>query len=70
MDYAKIPQDQLLVIEDVVLNRRKGAAEDLIEMATAIKEKADAAKAAAKAGGWHPRNLPLRNGARTRWKAD
>ncbi len=50
MDYHKIPADQLEVIEDVVLNRRKGAAEDLIEMATAIKEKADAAKAAAKAG--------------------
>ena len=55
MDYAKIPQDQLQVIEDVVLNRRKGAAEDLIEMATAIKEKADAAKAAAKAGGVAPK---------------
>ena len=55
MDYAKIPQDQLQVIEDVVLNRRKGAAEDLIEMATAIKERADAAKAAAKAGGVAPK---------------
>ena len=54
VDYAKIPQNQLLVIEDVVLNRRKGASEDLIEMATAIKEKADAAKAAAKAGGVAP----------------
>ena len=54
MDYAKIPQNQLQVIEDVVLNRRKGASEDLIEMATAIKEKADAAKAAAKAGGVVP----------------
>ena len=51
MDYSKIPQEQLQVIEDVVLNRRKGAYEDLIEMATEIKEKADAAKAAAKAGG-------------------
>ena len=54
MDYHKIPADQLEVIEDVVLNRRKGAAEDLIEMATAIKEKADAAKAAAKAGTGTP----------------
>ena len=54
MDYSKIPQEQLQVIEDVVLNRRKGAAEDLIEMATEIKEKADAAKAAAKAGGVVP----------------
>ncbi len=55
MDYNKIPKDQLQVIEDVVLNRRKGAAEDLIEMATEIKEKADAAKAAAKAGGVAPK---------------
>ena len=50
-DYAKIPAGQLQVIEDVVLNRRKGAAEDLIELAGEIKEKMDAAKAAAKAGG-------------------
>ena len=55
MDYRKIPQDQLQVIEDVVLNRRKGASEDLIEMASAIKEKADAEKAAAKAGGVAPK---------------
>ena len=55
MDYAKIPQEQLQIIEDVVLNRRKGAADDLIEMATAIKEKADAAKAEAKANGATPK---------------
>ena len=51
MDYNKIPKDQLKLIEDVVLNRRKGAADDLIELAAEIKAKADAAKAAAKAGG-------------------
>lgn len=50
MDYHKIPKEQLDIIEDVVLNRRKGAYEDLIELAAEIKEKADAAKAA-KAGG-------------------
>ncbi len=50
MDYAKLPKDQLELLEDVVLNRRKGAADDLIELAAEIKEKADAAKAAAKAG--------------------
>ncbi len=55
MDYSKLPKDQLQLIEDVVLNRRKGASEELIEMATAIKEKADAAKAAAKAGGVAPK---------------
>ncbi len=55
MDYSKLPKDQLQLIEDVVLNRRKGAAEELIEMATTLKEKADAAKAAAKAGGVAPK---------------
>ena len=55
MDYDKLPKDQLQLIEDVVLNRRKGAAEDLIELAAEIKEKADAAKAAAKAGGVAPK---------------
>ncbi len=55
MDYSKLPKDQLQLIEDVVLNRRNGAAEELIEMATAIKEKADAAKAAAMAGGVAPK---------------
>ncbi len=45
--YDDIPADQLVVIEDVVLNRRKGAAEDLIELAQRIKEEQDARKAAA-----------------------
>jgi len=36
--YADIPQDQLDVIEDVVLNRKKGAAEVLIELAGKIME--------------------------------
>lgn len=45
MDYNKIPKEQLELIEDVVLNRRKGAADELIELAAEIKEKADAAKA-------------------------
>ena len=31
--YSDIPQDQLTVIEDVILNRRKGAAEALTELA-------------------------------------
>lgn len=51
MDYHKIPKEQLDIIEDVVLNRRKGAYEDLIELAADIKEKADAAKAAKATGG-------------------
>ena len=55
MDYDKLPKDQLKLIEDVVLNRRKGAADELIELAAEIKEKADAAKAAAKAGGVAPK---------------
>ena len=35
--YSDIPQQQLDIIEDVVLNRRKGAADDLIELANNIK---------------------------------
>ena len=34
--YADIPAEELEVIEDVVLNRRKGASEDLIELAGKI----------------------------------
>lgn len=49
--YDDIPADQLSVIEDVVLNRRKGAAEDLIELAQRIKEEQDARKAAADGQG-------------------
>lgn len=45
--YDDIPAEQLKVIEDVVLNRRKGAAEELIELAQRIKEEQDARKAAA-----------------------
>ena len=36
--YADIPKDQLEVIEDVVLNRRPGASEQLIELAGKILE--------------------------------
>lgn len=42
--YEDIPKDQLTIIEDVVLNRRKGAAEDLIDLAGKIKAEQDAAK--------------------------
>lgn len=55
MDYNKIPEEQLQLIEDVVLNRRKGAADELIELAAEIKAQADAAKVAAKAGGVAPK---------------
>ena len=63
MDYDKIPKEQLELIEDVVLNRRKGAADDLIELAAEIKAKADAAKAAAKAGG-----APVKKPAAPEWR--
>jgi 5-methyltetrahydrofolate--homocysteine methyltransferase len=36
--YADIPQDQLEIIEDVVLNRRTGASEQLIDLAGKILE--------------------------------
>ncbi len=55
MDYNKIPKEQLELLEDVVLNRRKGAADELIELAAEIKAQADAAKEAAKAGGVAPK---------------
>ncbi|MBQ9636902.1 MAG: methionine synthase [Prevotella sp.] len=42
--YEDIPTEQLTVIEDVVLNRRKGAAEDLIELANRILAEKDAEK--------------------------
>ena len=40
--YADIPQDQLDVIEDVILNRRKGAAEALTELANRLMEAGEA----------------------------
>lgn len=49
--YDDIPKDQLRIIEDVVLNRRKGASEELIDLATKIKEEADARKAQAAGSG-------------------
>lgn len=48
--YNDIPAEQLVVLEDVVLNRRKGAAEDLIELANRLKAEADAKKTAAASG--------------------
>ena len=42
--YSDIPAEQLEIIEDVVLNRRPGAAERLTELAAEIKAKTDAAK--------------------------
>lgn len=49
--YADIPKEQLEVIEDVVLNRKPGAAEQLVELAAQIKAEADAAKAEGTAVG-------------------
>ena len=43
--YADIPADRLRIIEDVVLNRKPGAAEELIELAGRIKVEAEEAKA-------------------------
>ncbi len=48
-----------------MLNRRKGAADELIELATEIKEQADAAKAAAKAGG-----APVAKPAAPEWRKE
>lgn len=48
--YADIPEEYLEIIEDVVLNRRPGASESLIECANKIKHEQDAAKAAVDGG--------------------
>jgi 5-methyltetrahydrofolate--homocysteine methyltransferase len=42
--YSDIPDDQLEVIEDVVLNRKKGAAERLIEVAGEISKREESSK--------------------------
>jgi len=44
--YADIPKEHLEIIEDVVLNRKTGASECLIELANKIKEEQEADKAA------------------------
>ena len=41
--YTDIPSEQLEIIEDVVLNRKKGAAEALITLSEKLKAEADAA---------------------------
>jgi len=60
--YADIPQDQLEVIEDVVLNRKKGASEVLIELAGKILEEELAKK---EAGGATSENTPFQDRAQT-----
>ena len=49
--YSDIPEDHLKIIEDVILNRRKGASEDLIDLAEQVKAEQEARKAAAQNGG-------------------
>lgn len=60
--YADIPLDQLEVIEDVVLNRKKGASEVLIELAGKILEEELAKK---EAGGATSENTPFQDRAQT-----
>ena len=43
--YQDIPQEQLQVIEDVILNRHPGASACLVELANRLKEQEEAAKA-------------------------
>ena len=60
--YADIPAEELEVIEDVVLNRRKGASEDLIELAGKILAEELAKKeAGGSAGETGSENLELRS---------
>ena len=60
--YADIPQDQLEVIEDVVLNRKKGASEVLIELAGKILEEELAKK---EQGGTSSDTTPFQDRALT-----
>ena len=60
--YQDIPEDHLRIIEDVVLCRRKGAAEDLIELAARLKQEQDALKA----GG----ALPSANVQQEAWRKE
>ncbi|ETD21337.1 MULTISPECIES: methionine synthase [Prevotellaceae] len=43
--YTDIPEEHLQILEDVVLNRRKNASEDLIELADRLKKEAEEASA-------------------------
>ena len=60
--YADIPEDQLEIIEDVVLNRRKGASENLIELAGKILEEELAKK---EQGGGADEKLPFQDRLQT-----
>lgn len=48
--YGDIPADQLEILEDVVLNRKPGAAERLVELADKIKQEQETLKNGAAAG--------------------
>ncbi len=58
--YADIPQDQLEVIEDVILNRKKGAAEALTELAGKLLEEQEKKKASG--GDQIPSDSPYSGG--------
>lgn len=62
--YSDIPKDQLQIIEDVVLNRRKDASERLTELADKVMREKEAGKLSASAAASAPkeeqwRSLPL-----------
>lgn len=63
--YADIPQDQLQIIEDVILYRRKDAAEGLIELAERVKAAKDAEKGNADA----PAQAVAQKKADDRWRS-
>ena len=49
--YSDIPQEQLQLMEDVVLNRRQGASDDLVELANRLMAEAEEKKSNAPADG-------------------
>ena len=54
--YTDIPEEHLQILEDVVLNRRKNASEDLIELADRLKKEAEEASARQNVGNSQAEN--------------
>ena len=61
--YGEIPDNELKILEDAILNRTAGAAEALTDLASEIKEKAEAAKNNGESAGKTTASAPeWRNG--------
>ena len=61
--YSDIPEDVLMTIDDVLLNRTPNATENLIEIAARIKAEKDAEKEGLKMSSGNPQQSTWRNGS-------